>query len=268
MAGDGIAVKAIADGTKLTVGRGRLFIDVLNTAGATQGALFAGTVDELSITPSSDFIEKRSMIDPTNSLLSRVETTRTMELNITAAEWKKEVLGLGLDATVAEYTQAATPVVDETWTISSKKDRWYFPPNGQRKIGSVTVKVSPSTVKTEGTDYVYDIETGGIYIIPAGSIADGSTLLMSYTPTLLSAGSGITQLNIGAAGTQLAEVRFVADPLVGAIHELLLYKVHFAASDLVSFLGQEYGTVSLKGLLLEPVTKKYAGSKYGVTFQR
>jgi len=268
MAGTGFTVAAIGDGTKLSVGRGRLFIDRLSTAGAKTGATFCGTVDALGITPSADFAEKRTMVDATNALLSRIETSRTLELNITAAEWKKELLAMALLGNVAEYTQTATPVVDETITTSSLKDRWYWPLSGKRKLTSYTLKVSPSTAKTEGTDYEIDAETGGVYIKPTGSIADASTLLLSYTPTLISAGSGLTQVNVGAAGTILAEVRFVADPLTGNIHEVLLYRVQFSSQEVIAFLGQEYGTFGLKGTPLVSATPTYTGTTYGVVFQR
>ncbi len=267
MPGTGFAVAAVGDGTKLSVGRGRLFIDRLSTAGVKQGAVFAGTVDALTLTPSAEFIEKRTMVDPTNALLSRAETSRSLELNLTAAEWKKEMLAMALLGDVAEYTQAATPVVDETWTTSTKKDRWFFPPTGKRKLTSYTVKAA-TVSKTEGTDYELDSETGGVYIKPAGSIADGVLLTVSYTPTLISAGSGLTQINIGTAGTILAEVRFVADPLTGSVHEVILYRVHFSAQDAMALLGQEYGTYSLKGVPLVSTTPIYAGTTYGAMLQR
>jgi hypothetical protein len=207
------------------------------------------------------------MVDATNALLARVETERTLELNITAAEWKKELIAIALFGDVTEYTQAATPVVDEPWTTTTKKGSWYFPPTGKRKLTAYTVKIVAAT-KTEGTDYEIDSETGGVYITPSGSIADASTLLVSYTPTLLSAGSGITQVNIATAGTILAEVRFVAEPLTGNIHEFVLYRVHFAAQDVMALLGQDFGTYSLKGVPLVSAAPIYAGTTYGAMFQR
>lgn len=267
MPGTGFSIAAIADGTKVSVGRGRLFIDRLSNAGVKQGAPFAGTVDELGITPSSEFIEKRTMVDATNALISRVETSRTLELNATLAEWKKEQLAIALLGDVAEYTQAATPVVDEVWTTSCIKDRWYFPPTGKRKLTSYTVKAA-TVAKTEGTDYEIDAETGGVYIKIGGTITAGQQITVSYTPTLISAGSGLTQLNIGTAGTILAEVRFIAEPLTGPIHELLLYRVHFAPQDIINLLAQEYGTFNLKGVPLVSASPIYPGTTFGAMFQR
>jgi len=267
MAGEGFKVVAIGDGTKVSVGRGRLFIDRLSAAGARQGAFFLGTVDELGLTPSSEILKKRTMVDPTNAVLASVETSRDLELSATLAEWRKEPLAMALQGDVAEYTQTNTPVVGEVLTTSSKKDRWYWPPTGKRKLTAYAVKVSAVT-KTEGTDYEIDAETGGVYIKASGSIADASTVTIDYTPTTITAGSGLTQLNIGVAGTMLGELRYVADPLTGPIHEMLLYKVQFAAQDIISLLGQEFGTFQLKGSLLVSSAPIYAGTTYGVMFQR
>jgi len=266
--GQGFSVAAIGDGTKLSVGRGRVFIDRLNTSLALVGAKFSGTVDALGLTPSSSFAEKRTMVDATNALLARVETERTLELSLTPAEWKKDMLALALLAnTPAEYTQVATPVVGEVLTTSSIKDSWYWPPSGKRKLTAYAVKVSAVT-KTEGTDYELDAETGAVYIKSSGSIADASTVTIDYTPTAITAGSGLTQINIGTAGTILAQVRFVAEPMTGPIHEILLYKVQFSAQDIISFLGQEFGTFNLTGTPLVSATPVYPNSTYGVVFQR
>lgn len=267
MPGTGFTIAAIGDGTRLSVGRGRLLIDRLSTAGVKQGATFAGTVDELGITPSAEFIEKRTMVDPTNALLSRVETSRTLEFSATLAEWKKELLAIAMFGDVAEYTQAATPVVDEVWATSVVKDRWYFPPTGKRKLTAYTVK-SAAVSRTEGTDYELDAETGAVYVKTGGAIAAGTQLTVSYTPTLISAGSGLTQINLATAGTILGEVRFVAEPLTGPIHELLLYRVHFSAQDIVNLLSQEYGTFNLRGVPLVSASPTYAGTTYGAIFQR
>lgn len=261
----GFPTFAVGDGTKTFVGRGKLFIDrLVPVTFAKQGAFFAGTCDGYGITPSSELATKRDMTDPSNRLIARVETSRDFEISIDASELRKDMLALHLLGDVGEYTQTATPIVGEALG-NSKKDRVFW--TAKRKVTAYTVKAAAAS-KVEGTDYEIDVETGAIYIKPTGSIADASALTIDYTPTAITAGSGLTAITPGTAGMIHAELRFVGDPLNGQIHEALWWRVQMTAAGILALISTDFQNYQLKGTPLALATPPIAGYPYGVVYQR
>lgn len=242
---------AIADGTQLLLGRGAIFFDRFSTAGAKQGFNFVGNATALELAPSVDTREKRGVVDNTNPLLARVEVSRTLEVNLTLSEYKKEQVAMALLGDVATgYTQSNTPVVGETLTTSSVGGRTYF--TAKRKIGTVAVKVSAVT-KANGTDYEYDSETGAVKILSTGTIADGSTVTIDYTPATIS-GAGTTTITPGTAGTILGELRFVGKPMNGLIHEVHLFRVQISPAGVLALISDDFVDFQLKGTVLSDAT--------------
>jgi hypothetical protein len=237
---------AVADGTQLQLGRGALFLARLNpTTLANEGFLDVGNCTLLEVSTSVEQTEKRSSVDDTNELLARVETSRTMEVNITLGEYRKDNLALALVGDTGNYTQGATPVVGETLTADSKQGRTYFAAN--RKLTSVAVKVSAAT-KVEGTDYEIDTETGAVKIIVGGSIADASTVTIDYTPTAITT---LDTVSLGTAGTIYCALNFVGKPLNGKVQELYLPKVQISPDGALGFITEDFADYNLKGTIVK-----------------
>lgn len=256
---------AVADGTQLLLGRGALFLDRLTAGGAKQGFNFVGNCTGLEIAPSIETREKRGMVDNTNPLLARVEVSRTLEVNITISEYKKEQVAIALLGDVGEYTQTATPIVGETLNSSSVKGRTYY--TAKRKITAVTLK-DDGVSKTLNTDYYMDAETGAITVIPSGSIADGSVLTIDYTPTVMTAGvSGYVQVSPGSAGTIICEARFIGKPMQGKVHEAQLWKMQINPQGVLALLSDDFVDFQLRGTLLSDAINHPAPLNFGAVLQ-
>lgn len=78
-------------------------------------------------------------------------------------------------------------------------------PTGVRNISNVSVTVS-SVAKTLGTDYTVDAERGVIYVTESGTIADGSTMVVTYDR------AAVSRTQVISGSTQLeGAMRYVAD---------------------------------------------------------
>lgn len=253
-----------ADGTKVILGRGAVYFDRWTAGGVAQGERFLGNCSAFEVSGSEELKEKVGVVDSSNPLLARVSVKRTLELAITLNEFDKDNIALALLGTATEYTQAATPVTGETLTTSSVKGNWYKA--AKRKLTAVAVKVSAVT-KTVDVDYTLDAETGRIRILASGTIADGSTVLIDYTPTAIVAGSGIAQANPLNAGTVQGFVRFVGDPMTGPVIECELWKVVMSMDGNLSLIGDEFAEFRVKGTVLTDAGN-HPNEPFGRIFKR
>lgn len=260
----GMAQIAIADGTKIEVGRGSVFFDRFNSSGAKQGSNFLGNVSKLEIAASVELSDKRTSVDATNAILATIEKARTLTANLEFSEYSKENVALALFGLVSEYTQTNTPIVGETLTSSTTKGRTYF--TAKRKVTAYTVKASAVT-KTEGTDYEIDTETGAVFIKPSGTIADASTLTIDYTPTTISSGTGLRKVQIGAAPSILGELRFVGNPLNGEIHELILWRCLCTPTGALQYIAEDFVDTPLQFRLIADFVG-HSTEPYGVHYIR
>lgn len=85
---------------------------------------------------------------------------------------------------VTTRTQAGGALAE---TITGVKQGRYYQvgvsptfPTGARKLSGVTVEVA-AVAKTENVDYTIDLETGRIYIVPGGGIADSDDIDVAGT---------------------------------------------------------------------------------------
>lgn len=239
-----------ADGNRLVVGRGAVTFDRFAN-GVKQGHIFLGNVEALEIAPSVETIEKRGFVDNSNPLLARVETSRTLEVNLTLGEYRRFNLALALFGVDSAYTQAATPVVGESLVAASPgsvQGRIYY--TAKHKIGSVTLKDDAVAVTNSVANYILDAESGAIYITPGGSVTDGSALTVDYTPVAQVAGDGIDLITLGNAGLIEGELRFIGDPLKGKVQEIVLWKVQISPAGAVGFITEDFATFPLSGAAL------------------
>lgn len=258
-----------ADGARLVVGRGAVTFDRFNASNAKVGAAFLGNVELLELSPTVEYVEKRGFVDNSNPLLARVESSRTLEVNLTLGEYKRFNLALALFGVDSAFTQTNAAVVGEVLVSApnggSIQGRIYY--TTKRKITAVTLKDDAVAVANNVANYVVDAESGAIYITPGGTVADGSVLTVDYTPTTFVAADGLDLVTLGNAGSILGELRFVGDPVNGKIQELSLWKVQISPAGAVGLITEDFAGYPLKGTVLSDAVN-HASAPYGQLVQR
>ncbi len=220
----------------LLLGRGAVYFDRFAAGTITrQGEVHLGNVTKLEITTTDEVKEKYSSMVSTSALLKAVNTKRTVEVKLTADEFSLANMALALMGSEGTLTQAASSATDETITTSAKQGRWY--PLAKRNVSSVVI-----TGKVEGTDFTVDVETGRIYIIPGGTIADGS----SVTVASYSYGTIDYKTIVGGNANQIeGYLRFIGDPATGPEFELEVWRVQAQPDGAFGLITEDYGNFSL-----------------------
>jgi len=173
-----------------------------------------GNATTFEPTNSDDRFKKYESRTRYRALAADLLLRRNTDINIQFDEWSGTALSIYYQARrSAQSAQLATPVVDESVSTavllgSSYRLVKYGP------ISAYTLHNSTGPVLlVEGTDYVVDdVNVPIVRILPtAVNIANGDTLLASYTPTAY-AGSAGAQFDIGTIPTVLGALRFIGDP--------------------------------------------------------
>lgn len=238
-----------AQGANVYLGRGKIFFDRFDTAGASTGLRFVGTASQVNISQSPEVLELQDFSQASAPTLKRVVTKDPIEISIKLHEFVKENVALALLGVEATYTQAGTAVTGESLG-AVKKDRIYKLAN--RQVSSVVVKKGVTTL-VAGTDYdVLDAAVGLIYIRPGSvTVVDGDTLTADYSR------AAITAMDKVQGGQQpLIEGRllYVGDPAAGPSWDYDFWKVQISPDGDLALIGTDYGELNLKGLVIsDPV---------------
>src|SRR5678815_4985026 len=181
----------------LYLGRGEVYFDRFDAAGARTGERFLGNCSAFSLDLNDDTRQKYSSAEASSPLLKQVNVRRTPSVSITLDEWSQDNLELFFmgtaratlaqtGATKAAYVPPAARVVQGRWLPLED-------PVGTFRRGTVTKPLTLVTVKSTGgtptyvlgTDYNVDLISGRVYIVRGGAIATGAALEIGFTyPTL------------------------------------------------------------------------------------
>lgn len=205
----------------IVLGAGRLFFDALDSSGNPTGERYMGDSPEFSVTVNATKVEDWSSDAPVAEKLLSIATEVTRQCQIQVKDVSIDNLALFLLGDSSPETQTATPVTGEA--INNVQTGRYYQlgvttssPSGVRDVTSVSVTDASSTSYVEGTDYEVDLTTARIYIMPSGSIASGTNLLIDYTPTAGSRDRIVTN-NLGA---KFGALRYIADNTAGTNRDL------------------------------------------------
>lgn len=242
----------------LYLGRGEVYFDRFadGTTNRT-GELNLGNVTTFEVSMKDDTKEKYESMTHSSLLYGRASIRRTAEVTITGDEYSLENFALVTIGNQAVISQTGSTVTGETLTTAPIQGCYY--PTAKRKISSVTLHDGSST-KTLGTDYTIDAVTGRIYIVPGGSITNSDTLTVDYTYATIS-------LNIVQGGTSPAldgYIRFISDPVKGPNYEVECWHANFVPDGKISFIADDYGNWTLKGLLIADLTNHAAEPYYHI----
>jgi hypothetical protein len=229
------------DGSKLLLGRGKVFFDRFDANGARQGERFLGNCSALEVTPTVEDIKKYSSAAAAGDLIASDVLRTTLALRVVADEFKKENLAMALFGDNATLSQTGASVTDES--IQSVKQGYYYP-TVYRQISSVVVTSDPAgTTYVEGTDHSVDAVSGRIYIIPGGGISDDDDILVDYdyATVSLNVTRGMTTRSVKGY------LRFVGDPARGPKLELEIWRASIHADGAIGLISDEYANFTMTG---------------------
>jgi hypothetical protein len=230
-----------ADSTKIMLGRGKIFFDLMDSSYAKTGEFFLGNCTTFEVTASPEEIKKYDSTTKAAGLLASDTVRTAMSVNIVGDEFSKENLSRALYGDLATLSQTGDDVVDEA-VVALLQDRYYA--LAYRSVTNVVVKGDGGTpTYVLGTDYTVDAVSGRIYIKSGGSIAADTELDVSYTYATIALDlvRGMTQSAIRGF------IRFKGDPARGPVLEMLLWRVSVRADGSIGLISDEYGSWSLTG---------------------
>jgi len=226
------------------IGSGRIY---LKEIGGTTGLVEVGNCSALSFNVTEDTIELKDFTQPGGGTWNEVKRISAVEASMTLHELNAANLSRALYGT-ATVTATGT-VTDEAHNDVKKGD---FIATAFMPSAITTVKVG-STTKTAGTDY--EVRSGGIYIIPGGTILDDDDITITYTK----AAADVVQ----ALTTAGKEYQLVFDGLnearSGKKTRVSAYRVKIGALSSLGLIGEEFAAMEVTGKLLKDTTKSGAG---------
>ena len=228
----------MAETRAYTLGRGKL---LFKPEGSTGYEDF-GNVTDFKVTFSVEKKEHYSSRAGLKVKDKEIIVSLAANLSFTADELSKENLEKFFLAESEGFTQTAgsfsTPV-----ELTVEQGKWFEV--GKYNLGDdIVVKDEGDSVTyTEGTDYTLDRKAGLIYIIPGGSIANGSTI--HITGSYGSVDNGV-QFDAGVKTSIRGDIYFVADPAVGAVIDVK-GKVELMPNGDLSLITEDWATVEFTG---------------------
>jgi len=204
-------------------GRGEIYVDLIDSNGATVGERFLGNCPGFTLSVESEQFEHFSSTSGIRSKDLTVTQSVDFSAQIQCDDVSAANLALFLGGAVGSKAQVATPVENEAHTVKQGLEYQLGTstsnPTGVRDVSSVVVtNAAGSTTYVLDTDYRLNAALGRVYIIPGGSIADDQVIHVDYTPA---AGARV-QVTSGNAGRLTAAVRFIAANANGTNRDLYI----------------------------------------------
>ncbi len=199
----------------IVLGAGEFYVDLLDASDNTGGERYVGDTVGGSLQVQTETTTVYSGDGPSSSLLSEVVTQVTRTITITMHDIQAANLALFVIGDVAEQTDAASAVTDETFNV--RPGYWYPLGVSKTKPGGVigvsadafVVKQKNKTITADDTNYVVDAAHGRLYI-PAGGMITAGEIKVTYTPVAQ------TVPVVKASDKQLrAAIRYVEDAADG-----------------------------------------------------
>jgi hypothetical protein len=254
----------VADGSKLLLGRGKLYFDRWLPGTTTPtGARMLGDCAKFDILPSVQTKDRYLSTKATATKLATVNITQQHMVQIEMGEYDPETVAVALLGDTALVTQAATPVTGESLTTSVNLGRIYQ--TAKRLIGTITVHQG-ATVLVAGTDYeVEDATMGLIRILPTSvTVTAGSAITIDYTPTAIIA-PGLTKVSAGLESKIDGKLLFVGDPAQGHQWDGEFWHVRFTPNGALSLITSDFANIPVQAEVLDDSVLHPAEPLYRLT---
>ncbi len=213
--------------------------------GAKAGFMDAFNASEMSITqPDPDQkIRTSFMTESYGAALGAISIPKPAEIQFKTDSLPASYLSMALLGVPAAYIQTVAAAVAGTFT--ALWDRWVALPRCE--LTEFTI-----AGKTEGTDYQVHMAAGLVKVLSTGTIANNSTVNFTHSAPAR-AGQKIV------AGTQsLIQLTLRGDGInadTGKRCGVLVHKANVSPSGALSFVSNDYISMTFKGTLIKPETE-------------
>ena len=227
------------------LGKGILYVDLLDADGGRTGEIDVGNVTEFTITPTVESLdhytsrsgiwEKDLTVDTSLALMAKWTTDEYALWNLMLAV---------LTTSVQTFSQGTGHQVNEP--VVMHIDRWMKigGDDGGRNIHDVVVTNTAHTVTyVEGTDYELDRTVGRLKGVSGGNISEGQTVHVDYNHDA----TQHSYIRGGENQSINAFLRFVGDPAQGPVEEAELWKVRVKPAGDIGFISEEFSTLQFEG---------------------
>jgi hypothetical protein len=225
------------------LGSGKIYLrDRSGSLGFTE----VGNCSALAFNVTEDTIELKDFTQSGGGTYNEVKRISAVESAITMHDLSAANLARALYGTTSAVTTGT--VTDE----SHSANKGEFVPTNFLASAITTVKVGAST-KTEGTDY--EVVPGGISILASGTIADASTVLITYTKAVTDVVNALT-----SSGKEYEMVfSGLNEARSGKKVRVSAYRVKIGALASMGLIGEEFAAIEATGKLLKDTSKTGAG---------
>ena len=170
---------------KPLVSAGRAYFSPYASGTFSRDERYLGNSQDLSINITSESVQLFTAEDGLDELDDETLTSITRAGAMTLANISLDNLALFYIGDISAVAQSAGSVVDEAHTVD--QDRWYqlgvstSRPQGLQGLENFVLTGSGGTpTYTVTTDYLFDSDSGRFFIVPGGTIADGTAVLADY----------------------------------------------------------------------------------------
>ena len=218
--------------------------------GVPGGLVPVGNVSELKLSIDEDVKELQDYTHPGGGTYAEVRRIKSISVSMSLHDLNIENLSRAVFGTTGGIDAGSITDEEHVAYKGSLITLAHIRPSG--------VPVSVGTdAKTEGVDF--EVRPEGLFIPETSTIADGATITVSYSYGAYGVIEALTESGIVLAmrfgGVNEADS---GNPVV-----VDLYRVSLGAAKDVSFIGDDFASLSLEGKLLVDPTKSGAGqSRY------
>jgi hypothetical protein len=252
----------------LKVGRGRMFFASLAGGVVAPGFADYGNCQSVAFEVKDERDHMKEMMDPYGLDYDIALTGRKAELTVKGTEYPQENLQLLMMGTETPYTQSSESVTGEDLTTSLVLGSFYKTKYSNISAVSLTISSTTLILGAPGVgDYqIIDTLTGVIQInqvvssTNAAVVVAGVTVVAAYTAAATTSTTPQGQVNLATQAIIETQCMFLPNNARGINQLLYVWRVSWYPNQALEFLGDKYGTWTLKGDVLSDQVGQYGGS--------
>jgi hypothetical protein len=227
------------------IGKGKVFLAKLND----EKLRYVGNCDKVELSFSEETKELKDFSQAGGGVVNSVSRIDKVEIALNLFDYSP------INLAMAMYGEASTFAGGNVVGEAHMGFKDHLIRLEHSHIRHVAVSdVNSDVVYQEGKDY--EVLSSGILITEKGRIADSTALIINYQYV----STDIIQALVNSGG----EYHFLFDGLneaqSGKKVVLDIYRVKFTPTSSLSFIGDDFGSLELKGIALADITKTGAGT--------
>lgn len=255
-----------ADPTQLLLGRGKAYFDRFDASGNSTGLRFLGEVAKLELTPTVQTKDRFTSTKAAGTKIAHNITQQTHTLAIEMLEYQADNIALALLGDNITLTQSGGSITAETVSAAPTAGKCYQLANRIVSALVLTTGAGGVTPVVIGTDYeIVDATIGLIHILPGSTVVTSANpLKAAYTAGAIAGGK---QVQGGTVGKIQGRLVYIADPANGPGHDAEFWRVQIEPSGALAFLTDDYGSIPIKGELIDDSANHPTQPLYRITLR-